>query len=59
MIFITIYGFAHGNIKKLLAPIDGNNNFCGDGDYKDYPNLYIGDLTDAAGSAALSPADTF
>ena len=47
MIFITIYGFAHGNITKLLAPIDGNSNFCGIGDYKDYPNLYIGNLLEA------------
>jgi hypothetical protein len=59
MIFITVYGFAHGNIKKLLAPIDGNNNFCGVGDYKEYPNLYIGNLLDAVAEGALTPSAAF
>jgi hypothetical protein len=57
MIFITIYGFAHGNITKLLAPIDGNNNFCGIDEYKDYPVLYIGNLLKAtvgAGTGQLA-----
>jgi len=24
MIFMTVYGFIHGDVKKLLAPLDGN-----------------------------------
>lgn len=59
MIFITIYGFSNGDIKKLLAPIDGKGNFCGIGDLKDYPNLYIGNLLDATASAALDPGGAF
>jgi hypothetical protein len=54
MIFITVYGFAHGQIDKLLAPIDGNDNFCGIGDYKDYPNLYIGNVLDAVTGPAAA-----
>jgi len=47
--FITFYGFVHGDVTKLLAPIDGNANFCGinntDGhDFTDYPLAYIGNL---------------
>lgn len=47
--FITFYGFVHGDVTKLLAPIDGHNNFCGinntDGhDFTDYPLAYIGNL---------------
>lgn len=45
MIFMTIYGFIHGNVNKLMAPMDGAGNFCGVTDgYKDYPNLYISNL---------------
>lgn len=48
MLFGTVYGYMHGNIHRLLAPIDGNGNFCGinnDGhDLKAYPYLYFGNL---------------
>jgi hypothetical protein len=27
--FLTVYGFIHGDVNKLLAPLDGNENFCG------------------------------
>lgn len=57
--FLTVYGFIHGDVTKLLAPLDGNNQFCGikngdkpDGDLVDYPNLYIGDLTSAVVKAS-------
>ena len=44
-----------------MAPIDGNSppNFCGVGDYKDYPNLYIGNLLEAVAGSALTPAAAF
>lgn len=51
---MSVYGFIHGDVRKLLAPIDGNNQFCGvkngDGkndDLRDYPYLYIGNLKKA------------
>jgi hypothetical protein len=44
MMFGTFYGFVHGDVKKLLAPMDGAGNFCGVGDFKDYPNLYFSNL---------------
>jgi len=47
--FMTVYGFIHGDVKKLLAPLDGQQKFCGINngpgyDYTNYPKLYIGDL---------------
>ena len=27
--YMTGYGYIHGDVKKLLAPLDGNENFCG------------------------------
>jgi hypothetical protein len=44
MMFGTFYGFVHGDVHKLLAPMDGAGNFCGVGAYKDYPNLYFSNL---------------
>lgn len=45
MMFGTFYGFVHGQVDKLLAPMDGAGNFCGVGkEFKDYPNLYFSNL---------------
>jgi len=45
MVFFTYYGFKNGQPDKLIAPLDGNNNFCGfenkNGTKVGYPNLYI------------------
>jgi len=55
---MSVYGFIHGNVHKLLAPIDGDNQFCGvknddgNGDLTDYPYLYIGNLEDAVVAGA-------
>jgi hypothetical protein len=50
--FLSVYGFIHGDLTKLLAPIDGKGNFCGikngadkDTDLTGYPYLYFGDLS--------------
>lgn len=41
----AIYGTKHGQIEKLLAPLDGDNNFCGHtAGYEKYPALYISNL---------------
>lgn len=39
--FCTDYGIKNGDIDKMIAPIDGNGNFCGIDDYADYSNLYF------------------
>lgn len=57
---MSVYGFIHGDVRKLLAPIDGNKQFCGikngdtaNGDLVGYDKLYIGNLLEAAGGASL------
>lgn len=39
--FCTSFGYKNGNVKKLTAPLDGADNFCGIGNFSDYPQLYI------------------
>jgi len=63
--FTSVYGFIHGNVNKLLSPIDGNGNFCGmkngktsAGDLTDYPNLYIGNLEEAVAKAGFAGMDS-
>jgi hypothetical protein len=53
MIAATIYGFKKGDVEKYIAPLDGNDNFCGiDAGYEDYPKLYLPKLLG-------SPTDIF
>ena len=50
--YLTKYGLTHGNVEKLLAPLDGDDNFCGVTEgYEDYKLLY---LTSLSGSSAKS-----
>ena len=56
MLFLTFHGFKNGDIKKLLAPLDGDDRFCGtkyepkEGqdveayDLTEYPKLMITDF---------------
>jgi len=60
---MTVYGFIHGDVTKLLAPIDGNLDFCGikngdtaNDDLTDYPYLYIGNLEAGLESVAAGAA---
>lgn len=62
--FITFYGFVHGDVTKLLAPLDGNNNFCGVNngkghDYTDYPYVYIGNLEESVTGGVADAATIF
>mmetsp|Transcript_16434 Transcript_16434/g.27862 ORF Transcript_16434/g.27862 Transcript_16434/m.27862 type:complete len:178 (+) Transcript_16434:42-575(+) len=44
--YLTYYGSKYGDIEKLIAPLDGDKNFCGVGEgFRDYPKLYITDMT--------------
>jgi hypothetical protein len=53
--FLTYKGFHEGDVKKLLAPLDGDHKFCGirlvnnetgeeEYDYSEYGKLYITDF---------------
>jgi len=40
--YFTVMGNKYGNPEKLMAPLDGNNNFCGHTEgFEDYKKLYI------------------
>lgn len=39
--FLTYYGYKHGNVAKLVAPLDADNNFCGQDNLEGYGLLYI------------------
>jgi hypothetical protein len=39
--FLTQYGYQNGKVGKLMAPLDADNNFCGQDELKNYPLLYI------------------
>lgn len=44
--YLTLYAHKHGNVKKLMAPLDGDNKFCGvTPGYEKYDHLYITDFS--------------
>jgi hypothetical protein len=44
--YVTFIGFKEGDLPKLLAPLDGENHFCGvDEGFEEYPFLFIADFT--------------
>jgi hypothetical protein len=46
MVYVTIIANKEGDLKKLIAPLDGDNSFCGVTDATlEYPNLFITDFT--------------
>lgn len=46
MIGCTLYGFKKGDVAKYIAPLDGQDNFCGiDANYKDYPKMFLTSLS--------------
>jgi hypothetical protein len=44
MLGCTIYGISNGDVKKMMAPYDYQNRFCGIGAMAEYDNLYFTDL---------------
>ncbi len=53
LVFIGGWSWMSGDVEKLLAPTDGDGNFCGVTEaVKDYPLLYFPNLPDI-GTAAL------
>jgi hypothetical protein len=55
MIGLTAYSYQHGNVKRLLAPVDGALQICGYSNvpgFEDYDKLYVTNL-DQADLAAL------
>ena len=56
--YLTKYGLTHGNVEKLLAPLDGDNNFCGvtvngTKGYEDYKLLYLTSLSGTSAKAVF------
>ena len=48
MIGLTAYSYQHGNVKRLLAPVDGALQICGySKGFEDYDKLYVTDLDQA------------
>jgi len=46
MFIVAIFGWAKGDPKKLLAPVDNDGKFCGvDSGYEDYDVLYFPDIS--------------
>lgn len=43
--YATYYSYQNGDVSKLTAPLDADLNFCGVGEYADYPYLYLTDFT--------------
>ena len=45
MLGCTVYGINNGDVKKMMAPYDKDNNFCGVSNAtKNYPSLYFPQL---------------
>ena len=54
LISFCIYGYFEGSPGKLMAPLDGDANFCGyTAGYEDYPYGYIYDIY----SATINPTE--
>lgn len=44
--YATNYSLTHGNVEKLMAPLDGDDHFCGqEAGYEEFAHLYIEDLS--------------
>lgn len=41
MCFFSFYGFAFGDINKVMDGLDGAGNICGVGNYSEYGFVYI------------------
>lgn len=53
--YLTNYGLNNGNVTKLLAPLDGDDNFCGvTPGYKDYTHLYLTSLSGSNAKAVFA-----
>ena len=52
--YVTYYGSKHGDFEKLVAPLDGDKNFCGyDPGFEEYNKLYISDMSDSTNFKAI------
>ena len=53
--FCTVYGLKHGKTRKLTAPLDGSNNFCGvTPGFEGYNKLYLTDLNSISATGIFS-----
>jgi len=51
--YCTYHAFETGNISKLTAPMDGQHHFCGFGEGKQWPKLYLANLATADALAIM------
>jgi len=55
MAYLTGYSLKHGQVEKLIAPLDGDSHFCGqEAGYEDYPHLYMTDLSGSGAKAIFN-----
>lgn len=55
--YVTYVGFKEGDLPKLLAPLDGDNKFCGiEPGYEEFKNLYITDFSVTSVNAIFDSA---
>jgi len=46
MTWASVWGYQHGDVNRLTAPINGNHEFCGsDKVVKDFPKMYLFDMS--------------
>ena len=46
MVYLGYYGYFHGDLDRLIAPVDGALNLCGIAEgFRDYEKLYITDFS--------------
>lgn len=54
MFSLGLYGNINGNIGKLISPFDIDKNFCGLGEFKEFPKLYMNFETASVSTALKS-----
>jgi hypothetical protein len=47
MIYVGVYAVEHGDLARIVAPLDAEGNFCGLGDYAGYDYLYYAKIDTA------------
>lgn len=53
--YLTFLGYKEGDLPKLLAPLDADNNFCGITEgFEEYSNLYLTDFSTPTAKAIFA-----
>ncbi len=46
MAYMSIWGYAKGDLDNIAVPFDSSGNACGRGDRKDFPHLFVSLVND-------------